>query len=58
MPSTMPGARGAADVVIGSDPHDWPKQLYARLGFEPRYVERAWLRFAPEPDLAPPGGPT
>ena len=37
-------ARGADDVVIGSDPHDWPKLLYTRLGFEPRYVERAWLR--------------
>ena len=36
--------RGARDVVIGSDPDDWPKRLYARLGFEPRYVERAWLR--------------
>jgi GNAT superfamily N-acetyltransferase len=43
-------ARGATDVVIGSDPHDWPKHLYTRLGFEPRYVERAWMRFATAPD--------
>ena len=37
-------SRGASDVIIGSDPHDWPKHLYTRLGFEPRYVERAWMR--------------
>jgi GNAT superfamily N-acetyltransferase len=36
-------ARGADAVIIGSVPDDWPKHLYARMGFRPRFVERAWL---------------
>jgi GNAT superfamily N-acetyltransferase len=35
-------ARGAREVGIGSDPGDWPKRLYARLGFRPLFVERLW----------------
>ena len=35
-------SRGARQVVIGSDPGDWPKRLYARLGFRPLFVERLW----------------
>ncbi len=35
-------ARGADGVIIGSDPDDWPKQLYARLGFVPWWVQRWW----------------
>jgi GNAT superfamily N-acetyltransferase len=34
--------RGADQVVIGSDPDDWPKGVYARLGFRPVWVERWW----------------
>jgi GNAT superfamily N-acetyltransferase len=34
--------RGATSVIIGSLPDDWPKLLYARLGFRPVFVERAW----------------
>jgi hypothetical protein len=29
-------------VIIGSLVDDWPKQLYARLGFRPTFVERVW----------------
>jgi GNAT superfamily N-acetyltransferase len=35
-------ARGAGPVIIGSLVDDWPKQLYARLGFRPTFVERVW----------------
>ncbi len=35
-------ARGADRVIIGSDPDDWPKRLYARLGFAPWWVQRWW----------------
>ena len=35
-------ARGADRVLIGSEPTDWPKHLYTRLGFEPWWVERWW----------------
>jgi GNAT superfamily N-acetyltransferase len=42
-------ARGAGEVIIGSDPGDWPKTLYARLGFRPLWVERAWMRHEPGP---------
>ncbi len=37
-------ARGARAVVIGSAIDDWPKGLYARLGFEPLWVQRWWTR--------------
>ena len=40
-------SRGARDVIIGSDPNDWPKRLYARLGFRPVFVERFWDREIP-----------
>ena len=35
-------ARGAGPVVIGSELDDWPKRLYAVLGFRPLFVERWW----------------
>jgi GNAT superfamily N-acetyltransferase len=35
-------ARGAGPVIIGSLTDDWPKVLYARMGFRPVFVERAW----------------
>lgn len=34
--------RGAGPVIIGSLVDDWPKKLYARLGFRPVFVERGW----------------
>ena len=37
-------ARGARDELIGSDPNDTPKQLYAAMGFEPTCLTRGWLR--------------
>jgi GNAT superfamily N-acetyltransferase len=43
--------RGAGPVVIGSEPTDWPKGLYARLGFTPRWVQHWWRR----PPAAEPG---
>jgi len=36
--------RGGDQVIIGSDPTDWPKGLYTRLGFRPAWLERAWIR--------------
>jgi len=36
--------RGAGPVIIGSLPNDWPKRLYARLGFRPMFLERHWDR--------------
>ena len=35
-------ARGGDQVLIGSEPTDWPKGLYARLGFRPTWLERWW----------------
>lgn len=37
---------GAAWVVIGARVDDWPKSFYARRGFEPVCVDRAWLSTA------------
>jgi GNAT superfamily N-acetyltransferase len=37
-------ARGAAQVLIGADPSDWPKRFYADLGFRPACVTWGWLR--------------
>lgn len=37
-------ARGADRVLIGAEPGDTPKDLYAAMGFEPRCMTRAWLR--------------
>jgi ribosomal protein S18 acetylase RimI-like enzyme len=37
-------ARGAAAVLIGADPSDTPRHLYARLGFRPLCVLRGYLR--------------
>lgn len=37
-------ARGAREVLIGADPTDTPKELYARLGFRPVCLTWSWLR--------------
>ena len=37
-------ARGAGPVVIGADPEDTPKQMYAALGFKPAFLRRSYLR--------------
>ena len=36
-------ARGAREVLIGADPADTPRTLYARLGFEPACLTWSWL---------------
>jgi GNAT superfamily N-acetyltransferase len=36
--------RGAQSVLIGSDPDDTPKHLYAAMGFEPTCVTWGWTR--------------
>lgn len=43
-------ARGARSVLIGAEPDDTPKALYARLGFAPTCLTRTWLR---EPEHTP-----
>ncbi len=35
--------RGAGPVFIGAHANDWPKALYARLGFEPVLVTRKYI---------------
>jgi GNAT superfamily N-acetyltransferase len=37
-------ARGADRVLIGADPNDWPKRLYADLGFAPTCITWSWLK--------------
>ncbi|HEX5370689.1 MAG TPA: GNAT family N-acetyltransferase [Dehalococcoidia bacterium] len=37
-------ARGAEAVVIGADPFDTPKHMYAALGFRPSFMARSYLR--------------
>lgn len=37
-------ARGAGPVVIGADPTDTPKVMYAALGFRPLLVARRYIR--------------
>jgi GNAT superfamily N-acetyltransferase len=37
-------ARGAGPVIIGADPDDTPKHMYANLGFRPLYVSHNYLR--------------
>ena len=37
--------RGAEQVTLSSRPDDWPRHLYARLGFRPLFVERSWERY-------------
>ncbi len=37
-------ARGAGPVFIGAHVNDWPKQLYARLGFEPLLITRKFVK--------------
>ena len=37
-------ADGAGPVVIGADPTDTPKEIYARMGFRPVALKRAWWR--------------
>jgi GNAT superfamily N-acetyltransferase len=46
-------ARGAGPVVIGADPSDTPKRMYADLGFRPLLVARRCERHlqVPEPRL-------
>lgn len=39
--------REAGPVIIGSEPADWPKGLYARLGFTPLWVQHWWRRPGP-----------
>jgi GNAT superfamily N-acetyltransferase len=41
--------RGAGPVIIGSLVDDWPRKLYARMGFRPLFLERSW-----DLDLTPP----
>jgi GNAT superfamily N-acetyltransferase len=43
-------SRGAEAVLIGSDPLDTPKEIYAAMGFEPTCVTRKWLRKVPAAD--------
>ena len=40
----MARARGAATVFLPTAPHDTPKQMYARMGFQPVYVFRNYLK--------------
>lgn len=47
-------ARGARAVLIGSDPEDIPKSIYARMGFEATCLTWNWLRTT-EPTVASPG---
>jgi GNAT superfamily N-acetyltransferase len=37
-------ARGAGPVLIGANPSDTPKNIYARMGFRPRYVTTEFRR--------------
>ena len=37
-------ADGAPRVVIAADPTDTPKEIYARMGFRPVAIKRAWWR--------------
>ncbi len=37
-------ARGAEAVVIGADPYDTPKLMYAALGFRPAFLARQYLK--------------
>jgi GNAT superfamily N-acetyltransferase len=50
-------SRGAGPVIIGSRPDDWPKTLYARMGFRPMFLERVWdldVGLTPRPSTALP----
>jgi GNAT superfamily N-acetyltransferase len=42
-------AAGAGLVFLVADEHDWPKELYARLGFEPIGRIFKFIRHRPEP---------
>jgi GNAT superfamily N-acetyltransferase len=48
-------AAGAEHVFIVADDDDWPKDLYARLGFDP--IDRSW-QFIRWPKGTGPDGPT
>jgi GNAT superfamily N-acetyltransferase len=37
-------ARGAGPVIIGADPNDTPKQMYAAMGFRPLYVSHNYVK--------------
>jgi GNAT superfamily N-acetyltransferase len=39
-------AGGAGPIVIGADPTDTPKEIYARMGFRPVALKRAWWHAA------------
>jgi hypothetical protein len=41
-------AEGANLTFIVADEHDWPKDLYAKLGFRPIGRIRAFTRVGPE----------
>ncbi|MBI1884861.1 MAG: GNAT family N-acetyltransferase [Chloroflexi bacterium] len=46
--------RGAGPVIIGADPDDTPKQMYAAMGFRPLMVIRSyWKEVAPSPSPSP-----
>lgn len=40
-------SRGAGHILIGAEPTDTPKHLYAKFGFRPAAVTRAYLRSQP-----------
>jgi len=40
-------ARGAGPVLIGSEPDDTPKEIYAAMGFEPTCLTWNWLKPVP-----------
>ena len=37
-------ARGAGPIIIGADPNDTPKLMYAAMGFRPLYVSRNYFK--------------
>jgi GNAT superfamily N-acetyltransferase len=41
--------RGAGSVIIGADPNNTPKHMYAAMGFRPLFVSRNYLKLI-EPD--------
>jgi GNAT superfamily N-acetyltransferase len=46
-------ARGAGRVLIGAEPNDTPKNLYAAMGFRPTCMTHAWMTVAkPSPNVS------
>jgi GNAT superfamily N-acetyltransferase len=37
--------RGAGPVIIGADPNDTPRQMYASMGFRPLYISHNYVKF-------------